>query len=179
MKYANTMIKGLAFAGLLSAGHAMAASDGTLGATSTGTSLVSLTINDRVQISSVNDIALGAYAGTGTMSGQSTYCVHRNGGDNYKITLTTDTGAFQVDSATTLDSIPFSVALDDDTDASVGGETMSYATASAVAMVGHLSAACGGADNAAMYVSFTEANLQSVSSANDYQATVTLLVEPI
>lgn len=178
MKTLNKIINGLAFAGVLFAGQAMAASDGTLGATSTGTSLVSLTINDRVQISSVNDIALGAYAGTGTMSGQSTYCAHRNGGGNYTVTLTTDQAAYNVYSATTLDSIPFTVLIDDDNDASAGGASLAYNTASA-ALVGHTAAACAAADNAAIQVSFTQANLQAVASANDYQATVTMLVEPI
>jgi spore coat protein U-like protein len=179
MKTLNRIINGLAFAGLAFASQAMAATDGTVGLTSTGTSVVSLTVNDRVQISSVADIALGAYAGSGNMSGQSTYCVHRNGGDNYRLTLTTNEGAFQVSSATTSDIIPFTVNVDDDTDASVGGEAMSYNTASAVAMVGHVSAACGGADNAALEVTFAEANLQAVSSASDYNATMTILVEPI
>lgn len=178
MKTLNKVINGLAFAGVLFAGQAMAASDGTLGATSTGTSLVSLTVNDRVQISSVADIALGAYAGTGTMSGQSTYCVHRNGGDDYTLTLTTNEAAYQVASASTGDTIAFTVLVDDDNDASAGGAALAYNTASGN-LVGHVAAACGGADNAAIQVSFTEANLQAVSSANDYQATVTMLVTPI
>ena len=179
MKKTDYLFRGLALAGVLMAGQAMAASDGTLGATSTGTSLVSLTINDRVQISSVADIPLGAYIGTGTMTGQSTYCVHRNGGGNYQLTLTADTGAFQVDSASAVASIPFAVAVDDDLDASAGGETLTYNTASAVALVGSNSVTCGGADNAAMYVSFAEVDLQAAPPAADYQATVTLLVEPI
>lgn len=178
MKILNKAINGLAVAGVLIASQAMAASDGTLGTTSTGTSVVSLTLNDKVQISSINDIALGAYAGTGTMSGQSTYCVHRAGGGNYQITLTTDQAAFQVYSATTTNTIAFSVAIDDDNDASVGGAAISYNTASA-ALVAHVSANCAAADNAAMLVSFTQANLQAVASANDYQATITMLIEPV
>jgi len=157
---------------------AFAASDGTAGATSTGTSDVSLTINDRVQITSVADIALGAYGGSGAMTGQSNYCVFRNGGDNYKLNLTADTGAFQVDSVATGDSVAFTVRVDDDADAS-DGEALTYGVDSAVALVGAPTLNCGGGDNASMYVSFAEAALLAVSSANDYTATVTLLVSPI
>ena len=157
---------------------AFAASDGTAGATSTGTSDVSLTINDRVQITSVADIALGAYGGSGAMTGLSNYCVFRNGGDDYKLNLTADTGAFQVDSALTGDSIAFTVRVDDDADAS-DGEALAYGVDSAVALVGASTLTCGGADNASMYVSFAEAALLAVSSSNDYIATVTLLVSPI
>ncbi len=156
----------------------MAASDGSLGTSSTGTSQVSLTVNDRVQISSVEDIALGAYGGTGDMVGSSQYCVFRNGGGNYKVTLTSNEGVFQVASATSGDTIPFTVKVDDDLDAS-DGESLTYATASSVAMTGDVAASCGGTDNAEIDVTFAEADLQAVGSANDYQATITILVEPI
>jgi len=162
---------------LLSA-QALAASDGSLGADSTGTSDLSLTIADRVQVTGMDDIALGAYSGSGTMTGESEFCVYRNGADDYRLTLTTDQGSFAVASATTLDSIAFSASIDDDTDAS-DGESMTYNTASAVALTGSSSLTCGGGSNAALEVSFAEAALQAASSANDYQATVTVFVEPI
>jgi hypothetical protein len=175
MNTLRTLIAATTLAGL--SGAALAASDGTLGATSTGTSDVSLTINDRVQISSVADIALGAYGGSGSLTGSSAFCVYRNGGDDYTLTLTADTGSFAVDSVTTGDSIAFAAKVDDDTDASDGLAAV-YNTASAN-LTGSASTNCGGSDNASLYVSFAEADLQAVSSANDYQATVTLLVTPI
>ena len=178
MNKLNKMVTFFAFAAALSAGQAMAASDGTLGADSTGTSVVSLAIADRVRISSVEDIVLGAWSGSGALVGASEFCVYRSGGDNYRLTLTADTGAFQVDSATTGDSIAFTARVDDDTDAS-DGEAMTYNTASAVALTGSISMTCGGSDNAELQVSFAEAALQAASSGNDYQATVTVYVEPI
>ncbi|MCB1644178.1 MAG: hypothetical protein KDI36_01930 [Pseudomonadales bacterium] len=156
----------------------MAATDGSLGADSTGTSDLSLTINDRVQITGVDDIALGAYSGSGVLTGETEFCVYRNGGDNYKVTLTTDQASFVVKSATTLDTIAFSASIDDDLDAS-DGESLTYNTASAVALAGSNSVTCGGSSNAALQVSFAEAALQAAASANDYQATVTVFVEPI
>lgn len=178
MNRLNTIVSVLIFLSAWIAAAAYAASDGTAGATSTGTSDVSLTINDRIQISSVADIALGAYSGSGALTGQSDYCVFRNGGDNYKINLTSSTGAFQVDSALTGDSIAFTVRVDDDADAS-NGEALGYGVDSTVAMAGAASLTCGGSDNASMYVSFAEVDMLAVSTASDYQATVTMLVSPI
>ena len=170
------LIAGVAFAAFVS--PAFGASDGTLGATSSGTSDITLEIADRVQITSVEDITLGAWGGSGDMVGTTEFCVYRSGGDDYAVTLTADTGAFQVGSVTTLDNIAFSVRVDDDLDAS-DGESLSYNTQSAVALAGSSSLTCGGGDNAEVEVTFAEAALQAASTANDYQATITILVEPI
>ncbi len=158
--------------------NAMAASDGSLGSDSNGTTDVTLEIVDRVQISNMKDIALGSYSGSGDMNNSASFCVYRNGGDDYAVTLTVDTGAFAVDSGTTGDSIAFTARIDDDLDAS-DGEVLTYNTASTVALAGSVSTTCGGGDNASLAVSFAEANLQAASSANDYGATVTVLVTPI
>lgn len=174
----NKIVAGFAFAATLTAGQAMAASQGTVGATSTGSTDVTLEIADRVQISGVDDIALGAWSGSGDMTGVSEFCVYRSDAGNYKVTLTASTGAFQLTSATTLDNIAFTARIDDDLDAS-NGEALTYNTASAVALVGSNSYTCGGVENAELHVTFAEAALQAASTANDYTATVTVLVEPI
>ena len=178
MNKLNKIVTSVAFAATLFAGNAMAAVDGSLGVDSTGKSDISLSIADRVQISDVHDIALGAWGGSGNMTGAADFCVYRSGGDNYQLTLTADTGAFQVSSATTSDNIPFTAQVDDDLDAS-NGESLSYATASSVALVGSNALDCGGSDNAQLYVTFAASDLQAASTANDYQATVTIFVEPI
>jgi hypothetical protein len=153
------------------------ASAGTLGATSTDTSIVTLEVVDLVQITNINDIALGAYSGTGTLSGATEYCVFRNGGDDYTVKLTTDTGSFKVNSPTTGDDIVFTAKIDADADAS-DGEAVVYNVASS-AMAGSDQTNCGGADNGAIEVSFAQSDLLSASSGNDYRATMTVLVEPI
>ncbi|MCZ6871353.1 MAG: hypothetical protein O7G84_17795, partial [Gammaproteobacteria bacterium] len=61
--------------------------DGTVGATSTGTTDVSVTIPDRVRVSRLDGIALGTYGGSGDMSGVDDLCVFRNGSGSYKIQL--------------------------------------------------------------------------------------------
>ncbi|HKI75446.1 MAG TPA: hypothetical protein VJ998_12405 [Pseudomonadales bacterium] len=179
MNKLNNIVTSIAFAATLFAGNAMAATDGGLGANSTGTSDVTLSIADRVQVTDVHDIALGAYGGTGNMTGTSDFCVYRSGGDNYKLTVTTDNGAYAVTSISTGDSIPFTAQVDDSLTAATTGEALSYNTATSTALVGSSSLTCGGVDNAQLYVSFAESDLQAASTASDYQATVTLYVEPI
>lgn len=177
MNKLNTIVSVLIFLSAWISTAVFAASDGTLGATSSGTSDVTLTINDLVRITGVDDIALGAYGGSGALTGQSEYCVFRNGGDNYKLNLTSTGGVFQVVSVTTSDSIAFTVKVDGDTDAS-NGETLTHGVDSA-AMVGSPSLTCSSSDNASMYVSFAEADMLAVTTASDYTATVILLVSPI
>ena len=162
---------------LTAALSAEAASDGTLGATSSGQSTVTLTVADRVQISNVADIALGAYAGSGNLVGQAGYCVYRNGGDNYSVTLTTGDGSFQVTSATASESIAFTAKLDDDSDAS-DGAAATYNTA-VTGLVGSSATDCGGSNNGSVEVTFAQAAMQAASSASDYTATMTILVQPI
>jgi hypothetical protein len=158
----------------LLAGQALA---GTLGATSSDNSVITLEVGARVQITNVDDIALGAYSGTGVLSGSTEYCVYKSGGDDYTVTLTTDTGSFKVSSVTTADDINFTAKVDADADAS-DGVAVTYNVASA-AMTGAATTNCGGSDNGAIEVSFAQADLLAASSAADYTATMTILVEPL
>lgn len=170
----SKILTGVAVSALFSA-QAMAASDGSVGANSTATSDVSLAVQDRIQISNVKDIAFGTYGGTGDLVENSSYCVYRNGGGNYELTLTTDHGSFVVSDGT--DDIPFAVKVDDSADASTGA-SIAYNTSSGT--LGNTSTIpdCGGADNGAMEVTFAEADLQAANSST-YLGTITLYVEPI
>lgn len=179
MNKLNNIVKGITLvAGIAAAGQAMAASQGSLGADSTGTTDISLEVVDRVQITNMKDIALGTYSGAGALVNNTSFCVYRNGGDDYALTLTADTAAFEIASATTTDSIAFTARVDGDTDAS-NGQAVVYNTQTGTPMAGSSSTNCGGSDNASLEVTFAEADLQAASSAADYQATVTVYVQPI
>lgn len=173
MSNLNKILTSVAVSALFSV-QAMAASDGSIGADSTATSNVSLSVADRVQISNVKDIAFGTYGGTGDLVQNSSYCVYRNGGGDYQLTLTTDQGSFAVSDGT--NTIPFAVKVDDTADASAG-TAMVYNTASG-ALAGSPAVNCAGTDNAAMEVTFSEADLQGAGTAA-YSGTVTMYVEPI
>lgn len=152
---------------------------GDLGDTSTDDTKITLEVTDKVQITNISDIPLGAYNGTdATLSGGTSYCVFRNGGDSYRLKLTTDqAGGFEVKSATTGDTIPFTAKVDIDQNA-VDGDDILHDAYSAN-MAGSEKVDCDGTNNGSLSVSFTQADLLAVTSEDDYEAVVTVLVEPI
>jgi hypothetical protein len=155
----------------------LAATDGTLGATSSGELNVSLAVADRVQITGLDDIALGSYSGTGSLVGGSTFCVYRNGTGVYDLTVTSlndDSGTFRATDGT--DFIAYSVEIDDSVVASNGVLVASGAAQTGLAGNG-TSTSCGGADNASLQVTFDELDLQAAPTGS-FADVITLLVEP-
>lgn len=169
MKKTN-LIKTLAAAGILmtSAG-AMAATQGTAGATSTGTAVVSVTIADIVQISDMNDFAFGTYSGTGNLNGTDNVCIYRNGTGNYTVTATGSGAANAFTMTDGTNTIAYSVSLD--------GANLTTGTATNQTGAHATSANCGGTPNKALAVNVLAADLQA-APAGAYTGTLTLLVAP-
>ena len=155
----------------------LAANDGSLGTSSTGDLGVTLAIADRVQITGLDDIALGTYAGSGDLSGEALFCVYRNGTGLYDLKASSahaEAGVFRA--AGSGEFIDYAVKVDEDTDPS-DGILVDSGTAE-TGLTGHASATdCGGSNNASLQVSFSEADLQAASTSN-YADTITLLVTP-
>lgn len=167
-----------AIASSLFAGQAFAATQGSLDSTSTGESVVSLTINEQVQISGVDDIALGAFDGTNDLTGSTAFCVYRSGAGDYAMTVSASgKTAFEVASATTGDAIGFTTKVDGDNDASNGATIAHEGTSTGY--TGSDLIDCNGSDNASLEVNFAATDLRTAGSATDYTATVVILVEPI
>lgn len=167
-----------AIATSLFAGQAFAADQGTLGADSTGKSVVSLSINDQVQITGVDDIALGAFDGTNDLTGSTEFCVYRSGADSYQMTVSAEGKAtLEVASVVTGDTIGFTAKVDDDNDASNGAAIVHGGTS--LAFTGSDALDCDSTDNASLEVNFAAADLRTAGTAADYTATVVILVEPI
>ena len=156
---------------------ALAANDGSLGPTSTGDLSVTLSIADRVQISGLDDIALGTYGGSGDLTGTSQFCVYRNGTGLYDLTassLHADGTTFRASDGT--DQIVYAVMVADDTDPTTGVEVGS-GTPETGLQGSATSTDCGGSDNASLQVTFAEAALQAAPTSA-YSDTITVLVEP-
>lgn len=169
--------KGIALASLLAAaGTAYSANDGSLGATSTGDLDVRVDIADRVQISGLNDIDFGAYAGAGDLDGSDAFCVYRNGTGSYNVTISSagaDGGNFRLSNGTSF--IAYSVRFNDDADITGGSDVSSGDTLAGTGSA--TSVTCGGASNASLGVSIAANALQAAPSGI-YTDTITLLVEP-
>lgn len=163
---------------LVASTAALAANDGALGATSTGDLDVTLSVADRAQITGLDDIALGAYGGTGSLGGASTFCVYRNGTGVYDLTVSSlneDSGTFRAtDDGTNF--IPYTVEV---ADSVVAAERVLVASnAPLTGLVGNgTSTSCGGGDNASLEVTFSEADLQAAPTGA-FADVITLLVEP-
>lgn len=165
---------------LLIPSFSFAATQGTLGTTSTGTVGVSITIPALVQISSLSDIALGtpsSYPATGN----TTACIYSNlvspaGG--YYVTATSlnaSAGAFRVVNSGNF--ITYS-AYWNNTSAATQTTALTSGTKTAVQTGGSAtSVTCGGTPNANFNVSFSATQIQAASPAS-YTDTVTVLITP-
>lgn len=101
----------MAAAGLAVSGVSMAASDGTVGATSNGSSVINLIIPSLIRVTGFADITLGTYNGDSLpRSGASPACVSRNSAGNYSVAATSANGGFALKSGVLATTIPYTVA---------------------------------------------------------------------
>jgi spore coat protein U-like protein len=165
---------------LAAPGTALAATQGSLDATaSEGTLGVSVEIEDRVQITGLNDIDFGVYGGTGPLSQSDGFCVYRNGTGLYDIALASATGAgtdFEVTDGT--NNAVYTVKFDDDADASDASDVDNGDSVTGAQGDGASQDCTGsGGVNASLQLTFSEAELQSMATGT-YADTITLTVTP-
>jgi len=173
-------------ASMAAAGAAYSAEDGQLGTTSTGTLDVAVEVEDRVQISGLNDIPFGTYSGTGNLRSSDGFCVYRNGTGLYSLQVESahpDGDTFRLSTrggpvrptrpnrpspGTDTTFIPYSVIIN--------GVLISHGevvngTGSAI------SATCSGEINAEVAVEVAASDLQAAPSGS-YEDTITLTLSP-
>lgn len=176
MQLKNKLSALAASVALVSAGPALAATDGNLGtgtgATSTGTSLVTLTIPDLVKISNVNDLTLAYNTGTAQYEASDGVCVYRNGTGNYSITASSGngTGSFVLNDGGG-NTVPYTVSwkgttLTEGTNDDNGGTFYAGNTTSTT---------CAGGTNATVKAAVSETDAASAPQAT-YDDTLSLLV---
>jgi hypothetical protein len=172
------VVQALAIAAVatLAAGNAFPASQGTLGATSQGTLDITLTIDPLVQISALDDIPLGTYAGAGDMTGADDLCVYSNNG-GYDITATGNgTGQAFTLTGTSSATVPYTVEWA--TSAGAGSGTGLTTGVPLAGQSGTFSTPdCGGIENAQVIVTVADADLAAAPS-DSYTGVLTLLVAP-
>lgn len=160
---------------------ALAATQGSLGATSSGTVGISATIPARVQISGLSDFGFGTLDPGSAASTAKNVCVWSNTGTKgYNVTATGDGTA----SAFTLSNGSTTLAYGVEWAGSSGQSTGTSLTTN-TALTGLTSTATtptcasGPATTASLIVKFSTAQLQAaVGSATAYTGTLTLLVAP-
>ena len=156
---------------------AFAASDGSLGSTSTGELDISITLPEVVRISDMDDLSFGTYDRSGNETANDNVCIYTNDAQaDYRITLTGDGAgnAFTVTDGT--NTVAYAVKWNDAQ--GTGGPSVS----TGVALANQTNAntqdtGCNGGTNANIEVTFHESALLAAPSGN-YSGTLTVMVEP-
>ncbi len=177
MKYVIRIVI-FAIIGVFTSVGVYAATDGTTGTTSSGTTVVTLNIPDLVSITKLSDMTLAEYGGTGNWEPSSTACIYRNGTATYDVTVSGNkTGGFLVSTGaggTAAQDIVFTATWDDGD----GADAITHGVVKAdAANANTTSLSCGGGTNATLAIVITEAAIfAKVPGA--YTATLTVLIEP-
>jgi hypothetical protein len=172
---------GAAAVAALTGGNAHAASQGTLGATSTGGVTIAASVPNRARITGLSDVAWvnvdPATAATATQN----VCVWSNTATKRYTVTATGSGAanaFRLASGTL--SVPFTVRWSGVTGA-VTGTSLTRGTASAAFTSSATRQACtsGPVASASLIVGITAANLALMRSQTTYSGVLTLVVTPL
>jgi hypothetical protein len=170
------------------------AGDGSLGSTSSTTSIITLVVTDAVQITGLDniDFSNANYSsnnngyGAGDNSGISAnddFCVFVNGAGTYELTATAAAGSFTLtgagsdaNSGSANDTIAYTVGLTGSTTPSTSAVTYNAATG---VFTGSQDRDCSdaGGTNANVNIMLTDAVLRTALS-DTYTDTITLLVSP-
>lgn len=171
---------GAAALGLVSA-PASASTDGTLGATSTGSVNINASIAGRVRITGLSDVTFNNVDPSVDASNAQNVCVWSNTATRgYNITATGSGtgGAFTLASGA-LPVVPYSVEW-----AGSSGATSGTALTSGAAQTGLTSSATnpvcasGPTSSASLIVKIGSSDLQAMTAGTTYSGTLTLLVAP-
>lgn len=171
---------GAALASVLAAGQASAATQGTLGATSTGSVTITASVPSRARITGLSDVDfLNQDPGSAATDAQDV-CVWSNTATKaYTVTATGSGTANAFTLSNGSETVPYSVewsASSGDT----SGTALSTGTASGSLTSGatHQTCTSGPSASASLIVGISTADLGTMSAGSNYTGTLTLLVTP-
>jgi spore coat protein U-like protein len=152
--------------------NTLAATDGTLGSTSEGTSIVTIIKEDAVIITDVDDLNLGTSGALfENQVATDGVCVYTSTG-SYNLAITTANGLFSLQSGTTTTGIAYSLEWITDRATSV------IYNSPIIGLIGDSkSINCKGTTNALFQLTVTPGAFNAADPGN-YQDTLTLLVAP-
>lgn len=169
-----------ALLGVVAAGPANAATQGTLGATSQGSVVITATIDAKARISGLDDITFSSLDALTNASQSDNACVWSNTATKgYKIRASgSGTGnAFTLANAATA-TVPYSVAWATTTGAT-SGTALTTGTDSGTLTSSATAPDCGAGTNSTLLVSIAANDQQAMTSGDSYTGTLTLLVTPL
>lgn len=155
---------------------AQAATDGTPGATSTGTTDISATSPNLARISNMDDISLGSWDGTTDLAETEDVCVWSNTGA-YQITAEGDGAGNAFTLANGANTVAYTVQWDDAATGSASGTALTSGTPLTTQSTSATSTTCGAGANSSLIVGVASSEFESVP-AGTYTGTLTLVVAP-
>ena len=162
------------------AGVANASTQGSLGATSTGSVSISASVPSRVRISGLSDVAFTNADPSVDASNAQNVCVWSNTATRgYRVTATGSGAANAFTLANGALTVPYSVEW-----SASSGQTSGTALSTGTALTSLTSTATnsgcasGPASSASLIVKVLSSNLQTMSASTSYTGTLTLLVAP-
>lgn len=169
-----------AFATLVTNGSALAATQGSLGTTSTGSISISASVPNRVQLTGLMDVTFANQDPATAASNAQSVCVWSNSSTRgYNVTATGSGSSNAFTLANGALTVPYNVEW-----AGSSGQTSGTALTSGSALTGltsvATSATCssGASSSASLIVKIPAANLQTMQAATSYTGTLTLVVAP-
>lgn len=178
--YRQALLAGLACLAV-SPGVAQAATNGSLGSTSTGTVSISATVPNNVQISKLTDITIAPTDLTAAVTSAQNVCVWSNTSTKgYTIKASGSGGSSAFTLANSALTVPYSVEWSA-TSGQTSGTSLTAATASSTLVSTATNPTCsaGAATTASLIVKMTASDLQTMVGSASYTGTLTLLVSPI
>ena len=176
----RSMLLGAAMAAAFSAAPALAATQGTLGATSTGTVTITASVPNRARITGLTDVSfLNQDPGTAASSAQDV-CVWSNTATQaYTITASGSGAANAFTLAAGASTVPYSVEWAAAT-GQTSGTVLSTGTASTslTSAATHQTCTSGPSASASLIVRMSTTDLGTMSAGSSYTGTLTLLVTP-
>lgn len=160
---------------------AMAATQGTLGATSTGSVVITASVPNRARITGLNDVTFTNQDPNTAATSAQNVCVWSNTATKgYTITASGSgaTGAFTLANAALI--VPYSVQWAAST-GQTSGTALSNGISSAtlISTATNQSCASGPASSASLVVNIGTSDLGGMQAATSYTGTLTLLVAPV
>ena len=180
--YLTAALMSAVFGNLLLVPATLGATQGTPGATSTGTINISASVASRVRITNLNDVSFPGVDVTSNVSNAQGVCVWSNTATKgYNITATGNgaSSAFTLDGGASTSPMPYSVQWNQSS-----GQTSGTALTKGVALTGQISTATnqtcasGPSATASLIVSILATDLASAVSSTTYSGVLTLVVAP-
>ena len=167
-------------AAVLVHGAAAAATQGSLGATSTGSVAIGASVPNRVELSGLNDVSfLNQDPATAALNAQNVCVWSNTSTKGYNVTASGSGTASAFTLSNGALTVPYSVEW-----SQTSGQSAGTALATGTALTGlksiATSATCatGASSSASLIVKMSTANLQTMQAATTYTGTLTLVVAP-